>query len=93
MTQTAIADFMRRFRHIVFPRFQQFRRPLHPQLPQIMRDGLTSLGGKDAAQIKVTAPDLFAEFFQGRWRGEILLEQKDDLLHAILCDALLPGAE
>ena len=59
----------------------------------MLRDGLAGLRGKNSAQIKMAAPDFLAEFLQRRRFGQVLFQQKDDLLHALLRKPLLPGAE
>ena len=75
------------------PAAQQFRRALHAKLPQALRDGLAGLRGKNAAQIKMAATDLAPQFLQRRRLGEILFQQKDDLLDALLREPLLARAE
>ena len=74
MAQAVVAHFQRGLGDVVFAGLEQFRRALHAQLAQMLRDGVTGLRGKNPAQIKMAATDFFAEFFQRRRLGEILLQ-------------------
>src|SRR5262245_4246175 len=93
MAWAGVAHFERRFRHVELTRSQQLSRFLHPKLPQVLRDGLAGLTGKNPAQIKMTAPDFASEFLERRRFRQVLFQEKDDLLDAFLGDALLAGAE
>ena len=59
----------------------------------MLRDGVAGLRGKNPAQIKMAATDFFAQLFQRRRFGEILFQQKNHLLDALLRQPLLARAK
>jgi hypothetical protein len=93
MAQAVVTDFQRGLGDIVFAGFQQFRRALHAQLAQMLRDRVAGLRGKNPAQIKMAAADFFAQFLQRRRLGQVLFQQKNHLLDAFLREPLLARAE
>ena len=64
MAETGVTDLQRDFRYIVLATAQELCGFVHAQLPEILRDGLACLRGKDAAEIKMAATDLLPEFLQ-----------------------------
>ena len=74
MAEAGVTDLQRDFRDIMLAKAQEFRGFVHPELPEILRDGLARLGGKNPAEIKMAATDLLTEFLQ-RWRfGQVLFQ-------------------
>jgi hypothetical protein len=74
MAQARVANFQRSFRNVVFAGSQQFRRALHPQLPQILRDRHPGFLGEYSTQVKRAAAGFAPDGFESGWVDEIPLQ-------------------
>ena len=89
VAQAVVANLQRGLGDVVLARLEQFRRTLHAQLAQMLRDGVAGLRGKNPAQIKMAAANFLAKFLQGRRLDEILFQQENHLFDAFLREPLL----
>lgn len=83
MAQAVIAHFQRGFGDVEFPGTQQLRGAFHAKLAQILGYGPTSGGGESATQMKGTATDGAADFFERGGRRQIFREHGDDFFDAL----------
>ena len=93
MAEAVVADFERRFRHVAFTGSQEFRRPLHANVTQILLNRHASLLREKSAEIKRAAPHHAAEFLERGWLAEFLRQDGPDSLNSFLCRTLLPRAK
>ena len=84
-----IADCIR----IAVLKNQQFRRTLHSQPPQILKNRHLRFLREDPAQVIVAAPDALPDRFQCERFGQVLAQHGDDLLDPLLIQQLLSLAE
>lgn len=90
MAQAVVADLKRRFRHVAFAGSQEFRRPLHANVTEILLNRHASFLREKSAEIKWAAPHHAAEFLE-RWRlAEFFRKDGPDTLNPFLCRTLLP---
>ena len=93
VAEAGVADFERGFGHVVFAGAEQFRRAIHAEALQVLRDRRAGRLREGAAEVKRAAPDFLAELLQRRRIRKITAQDGDDAFGALLGEAMLACAE
>jgi hypothetical protein len=93
MAQRRVADFHRRLGDVVASAQEQFGGPLHPDLPDVLRNGHAHFLREKAAEIKRAAPDLRAERLDVGRIGQMAAQDGGGPLDPLAGDPFLALAE